>query len=183
MTDRQATLTEVEGKGETEDDSGVEDDENRGALRDLLAEYHGWMADRADAYDPETELDADLGSLDRDPDSWAWVARAAGASDPAGCVLLYGETEELAEFKRLYVRPAHREDGVGRELVEAVIDRARAEGFETLGLTTPPWSEAAHALYESMGFERTPPYPETRLPERHHDEAIFMQFDLTGDSA
>jgi len=30
-----------------------------------------------------------------------------------------------------------------------------------------------------MGFERTDPYPETRLPERYHDEAIFVQFDLS----
>lgn len=164
--------------------ASVEADEDRSALRELLGEFHGWMADRAgefydskaEQYDSGDELAEDFDSLDRESESWAWVARAE--RDPAGCVLLYGETDELAEFRRLYVRPAHRDEGVGRQLVRRVIDRARTEGYETLGLTTPPWSETAIALYESMGFERVPPYPETRLPERFHDEAIFMQREL-----
>lgn len=155
----------------------VDSDEDRPVLRELLQEFHEWMADQAgDVYDPDDELAEDFGSLDEEAESWAWVARAD--REPAGCVLLYGETDELAEFRRLYVRPAHRGEGVGRRLVGRVIDRAQAEGYETLGLTTPPWSEAAIALYESLGFERTPPYPETRLPKRYHDEAIFMRLDL-----
>lgn len=150
---------------------------DRGALRDLLTEFHEWMAEHAgDVYDPEAELAEDRRSLEEEEESWAWVARRDGT--PAGCVLLYGQTDELAEFRRLWVPPDHRGEGVGRELVRVVVEKAREQGYETLGLTTPPWSEAAHALYESMGFERTPPYPETRLSEEHHDEAIFMQFDL-----
>ena len=156
----------------------VESGEDEPALRNLLAEFNEWMAGYAgDAYDPDDELAEALDSLDEESESWAWISRVGG--EPAGCVLLYGETDELAEFRRLYVRPAHRGEGVGRRLVRTVVDRARAEGYETLGLTTPPWSESAQALYESMGFERTPPYPETRLAERHHDEAIFMQLDLS----
>lgn len=155
----------------------VESDRDRSALRELLVEFHEWMAERAgDIYDPDEELAEDFDSLADDPGSRAWVARVE--EDPAGCVLLYGLSDELAEFRRLYVRPAYRGEGVGRRLVERAIDRARAQGYETLGLTTPPWSEAAQELYESMGFERTPPYPETRLPERYHDEAIFMRLDL-----
>jgi GNAT superfamily N-acetyltransferase len=145
----------------------------------LLAEYHRWMAAHADGYDPDAELAADRRSLATEPGARAWVARVDG--DPAGCVLLYVGPDGPAEFKRLYVRPAHREKGVGRALVRTVVDRARAAGARTLGLTTPPWSESAHALYESMGFERTGPYPGTRLPERYHDEAIFMRLDLFGD--
>ncbi|WP_137285962.1 GNAT family N-acetyltransferase [Halorussus salinisoli] len=158
--------------------TAVESDRERSALRELLREFHEWMAEHAgDAYDPDDELAEDFGSLDGETESWAWIARTE--RDPSGCVLLYGETDELAEFRRLYVRPAYRGEGVGRRLVRTAIDRARARGYETLGLTTPPWSEAAAALYESMGFERTPPYPETRLRERYHDEAIFMQLDLS----
>lgn len=156
----------------------VESDEDRSALRELLQEFHEWMADHAgDAYDPDEELAEDFDSLDDEPESWAWLARAE--RDPAGCVLLYGQSDELAEFRRLYVRPSHRGEGIGRKLVRKTIDRARTRGYETLGLTTPPWSETAAALYESMGFERVPPYPETRLPERYHDEAIFMRLDLS----
>lgn len=156
--------------------TAVDSEDDR--LRSLLVEFHEWMVDHAgDVYDPETELAEDLRSLEREAESWAWIARFDGT--PTGCVLLYGETDDLAEFKRLWVRPAHRGKGIGQALTQTVVDAARAHGYGTLGLTTPPWGEAAHALYESMGFERTPPYPETRLPERYHDDAIFMQFDLT----
>lgn len=170
--------------GQSTEIAWVESEEDESTLRELLEEFHAWMAGHAgDAYDPDDELAEALGSLAEEPESWAWVARVE--RDPAGCVLLYGESDELAEFRRLYVRPSHRGEGVGRRLLRTVIDRARAEGYETLGLATPPWSESAHALYESLGFERTPPYPETALAERHHDEAIFMQLDLSesGDGA
>lgn len=174
MTEQSTEITPVES-----------DDDGRSALRELLTEFHEWMADHAserydastEIYDPDAELAEDFDSLAEEAESWAWLARTE--EEPAGCVLLYGESDELAEFRRLYVRPAHRGEGVGRRLVRTVIDRGRTEGYETLGLTTPPWSESARALYESMGFERVPPYSETRLPERFHDEAIFMRLDLS----
>lgn len=154
----------------------VETPADEAALERLLSDYHDWMAGHDDRYDPEPELAEDLESLAAEPDSWAWLARRDGAA--VGCVLLYGETDEIAEFKRLWVDPAARGEGVARSLLERVIDRARLEGYGTLGLTTPPWSEAAQALYGSLGFERVPPYPETRLPEQYHPEAIFMQLEL-----
>lgn len=154
----------------------VDSEENQSALRELLMEFHEWMAEHDDIYDPEEELTEDFESLERERESWAWIARSDGT--PAGCVLLYGETDTLAEFRRLWVRPIHRGTGIGRALTRTVIEKTQSRGYETLGLTTPPWAEASHALYESLGFERTPPYPETRLPEKHHDKAIFMQLSL-----
>lgn len=165
MTDSPMTITAVDA------------DDDRHVLRNLLEAFHGWMNDNAnEAYDTAAELAEDLRSLEREAESRAWIARFDGT--PAGCVLLYGVTEDLAEFKRLWVSPEYRGEGIGRALTRTVIDEARMQAYETLGLTTPPWSEAAHALYQGMGFERTPPYPETRLPERYHDDAIFMQLDL-----
>lgn len=154
----------------------VDSKANQSVLRELLVEFHEWMAEHDDVYDPENELSEDFESLEREPESWAWIGHTEG--EPAGCVLLYGETETVAEFRRLWVRPTHRGTGIGRALTQTVIEQAQSQGYETLGLTTPPWADASHALYESMGFEQTPPYPETRLPEKHHDQAIFMQLSL-----
>lgn len=156
----------------------VETEAHRSDLWTLLGEFHEWLRDNVPhEYDPEAGLARDRRSLPRESESCAWVARHDGG--PAGCVLLYGENDDLAEFQRLWVRPAHRGHGIGRQLTRRVIDEAQARGYETLGLTTPPRGEAAHALYESLGFERTPPYPETRLDEAYHEHAIFMQLDLT----
>lgn len=153
---------------------------DREVLGALLEEFHAWMAAHAPGvYDPAAELQEDFESLAAEPESWAWIGHVD--EEPAGCVLLYGETDRLAEFRRLWVRPAARGRGLGRDLTETVVDRARREGYEVLGLTTPPWAEQSHALYESLGFERTAPYPETRLDEAHHDDAIFMVLSLVGD--
>lgn len=158
------------------------DGADQAPIRTLLSEFHQWLSETVPVdYDPAMGLEKDVRSQAEDAESWAWVAYHDG--EPAGCVLLYGETDDLAEFRRLWVRPEHRGHGIGRRLTRTVIDRARAEEYETLGLTTPPQGTAAHSLYESLGFERTTPYPETRLDEQHHDEAIFMQLDLaSGES-
>lgn len=155
----------------------VETEAQRADLWTLLGEFHGWLETHVPhEYDPADGLASDREALASEPTYAGWIARHG--DEPVGCVLLYGLTDDLAEFGRLWVRPSHRGHGIGRILTRTVVDEARSRGHETIGLTTPPWSDAAHDLYESMGFERTPPYPETRLPERYHDDAIFMQLDL-----
>lgn len=150
----------------------------------LLREFHEWLRTNVPQdydYDVEEGLATDRRSFVIHSAFWAWLARQG--EEPLGCVLLYGVTDDFAEFGRLWVKQSHREHGIGRRLTRMVIDEARTRGYETLGLTTPPWSEAAHELYESLGFERVPAYPETRLPEKYHDDAIFMKLELTGAEA
>ncbi|GLZ14798.1 N-acetyltransferase [Actinomadura sp. NBRC 104425] len=61
-----------------------------------------------------------------------------------------------AEFRMLAVVERARGRGVGRALVEACLDRARAAGLSGLRLVTQHNMPAAHRLYERMGFRRTP---------------------------
>jgi ribosomal protein S18 acetylase RimI-like enzyme len=44
--------------------------------------------------------------------------------------------------------------GIGRRLIEAMIDRARVLGCATVDLTSRPSREAANHLYESVGFQK-----------------------------
>jgi len=64
----------------------------------------------------------------------------------------------VAEVKRLYVQPAHRGEGWGKHLAQAVIDEARAIGYRELKLDTLGWMTAARALYASFGFRECKPY-------------------------
>ncbi len=81
------------------------------------------------------------------------VKTESGWGEPAGCVALRRVDDRRAEPKRLYVRPGYRGIGLGRALLEWVMNEARAAGyFELVGDTMPQMSQAL-ALYRQMGFE------------------------------
>lgn len=82
----------------------------------------------------------------------------------AGCAGLRALQDDAGEMKRLYVRPAFRQVGVGRALVDAIVDAAREAGFHTLRLDTLPSMTSAQALYRRLGFVETPPYNDKYLP-------------------
>ena len=177
--------------------AAVDPNDQGSALETLLTEYHTWLAQEAcewaadrdaagagtDATEPlpnDGEYDppaaaAEDGATITDPEADAWAFLARNDGDAAGVVFLYGVSKDMAEIKRLYVRPEHRGEGVGRALCQAAIDAASEGRYRQVGLTTPPWSKGAHALYEELAFEYTDPYPETALPEKLHDDALFMQ--------
>lgn len=58
-----------------------------------------------------------------------------------------------AQFRLLAVDPAARNRGAGRALVRACIERA---GNRPMCIYTSRWMEAAHRLYERLGFARRP---------------------------
>lgn len=57
-----------------------------------------------------------------------------------------------ARIEDVVVDEGARGRGIGRELTQAAIDRARAAGAKSVGLTSRPSREAANGLYRSMGF-------------------------------
>ena len=81
-------------------------------------------------------------------------------ADPVGCVCLRERSRDVSEMKRLYVRPEQRRKGLAMLLSTACVRQARAMGYQTIVLDTLPDMEAAHRVYESLGFRPIPAYYE-----------------------
>ena len=88
-------------------------------------------------------------------DTEVLLARAGG--NPVGLAVLrlrpaLWSTALECYLAELYIAPAHRGHGLGRSLMEAAIDVARARGADYMDLGTAETDSAARALYESLGF-------------------------------
>jgi len=92
----------------------------------------------------------------------------------AGCIALRKLEPSVCEMKRLFIRPAYRGKGLGRLLVESIIDEARQLGYTRMRLDTLPGRmDPAIALYRSIGFLEIDPYYENPVAD-----AKFMQLEL-----
>jgi acetyltransferase len=85
-----------------------------------------------------------------------------------------------AEVQRVAVAAAARRSGVGRELMEAVEEIARARGLSLLWLTTHDGSEAG-AFYEAVGYTELGVMPDySQRPDGSLAPAAFYYKVLRG---
>ena len=141
------------------------------AAKELLLEYgdfvalqpgvasfcHGTLKQEAAAL-PKSYMDKGGGAI-----------IAFAASQPTGFVAWRSFTNPALshawELKRLWLRPNARGLGIGRALVQAVIDRALAAQKSAILLDTEPQSMAsAYRLYQKMNFSECPAYNGCALP-------------------
>jgi GNAT superfamily N-acetyltransferase len=69
-----------------------------------------------------------------------------------GCAGLRRHGEDVVEIKRMFVRSAHRRHGHARNLLLALEDRARDNGFRRVVLETGLAQPEAIAFYTSEGY-------------------------------
>jgi GNAT superfamily N-acetyltransferase len=95
-----------------------------------------------------------------------------------GCGGLRPIAPGVAEIKRMYLRPEARGRGLGRHLLEALLDAARKVGYQETQLDTDGLMPAAVGLYRTAGFRPCDPYPESEIPVALHDRWLFLRRDL-----
>ena len=132
----------------------------------LYAQEHGWNGEFEAmvaeigaafirAFDPAREV--------------CWIAERDGAI--LGSAFVVRQDERVAKLRLVYVEPSARGHGVGRALVRAAIDFARARGYATMTLWTNDILHAARRIYETEGFLLV-------AEEKHHSFGV----DLVGQS-
>lgn len=82
----------------------------------------------------------------------AWIAELDGRI-VGSIFLMKSDSASVGKLRLLYVDPGARGHGLGRRLVRACIERARALGYASLTLWTNDILSAARKIYQAEGFE------------------------------
>ena len=92
------------------------------------------------------------------------IAEAKAA--PVGCAFFAAETEEIGRLRLFYLEEAWRGRGLGRQMLDRVLDHARRHGFASLRVSTFDRHEAACRLYRAAGFREAVGEPSIAFGQR-----------------
>ena len=146
-------------------------DEHLAVARTLIDEYGRTL----DVDEARPLVDHDLAELPGvyAPPRGALLLAYLDDGQPVGCVAMRPWRGDVCEMKRLYVRPAGRGKGVGKELAMRIIEIARHNGYKAMRLDTLGSMHAAVELYRALGFKEIEPYTENPLPTARHMELLL----------
>jgi GNAT superfamily N-acetyltransferase len=140
-------------------------------MQQLLREYQDWLGVDLCFQSFEDELEA-LPVKYAQPTGDMLIARVNGKV--AGCISWYPVEQQIAEIKRLYVRPAFRGQGIGRKLFVHAIDKIRDYGYRAVRLDSLERLSEAKKLYESFDFRPISPYNDNPLPDVYYMELSLV---------
>lgn len=142
-----------------------------GHIADVIAlshEYVTWMLDTLKQTYPDVDTESFLQAHSYEnvqarfpgeyvpPDGRLLLALNEGKV--CGCIALAKWSDTICEMQTLFVRPAYRGMGIGKELVMVVIGMATKIGYHTMRLDTLAFMTGAQDLYKSLGFYAIEPY-------------------------
>jgi putative acetyltransferase len=141
------------------------------SVRTLFREYADSLGFDLCFQSFEQEL-ADLPGPYAPPSGCLLLARVG--REAAGCVAMTKLDDGVCEMRRLYVRGPFRGTGLGRTLVEQIIQEAKRLDYRAIRLhTLPSVMRSAVTLYRLLGFRDMPAYGFNPVPG-----ALFMELSL-----
>lgn len=90
---------------------------------------------------------------------------------PIACGSFKRYRDEVAELKRVFVRATYRKNGLGKEIIKKLVERAKIKGYKKLILETGKPMKSAISLYRSMDFYEINNYG----PYKNMTESICME--------
>ncbi|MCG8365268.1 MAG: GNAT family N-acetyltransferase [Pseudanabaenales cyanobacterium] len=169
----------------------VESEEQKVQAGALIREYLEWLNERirrdyAIEFDVEAMVNSDLSAPDKfhPPDGRFYIVQYGDKIAGVGC--LKKLEDGGGEIQRMYVAPAFRGKGIGRAIVDRLIDDALSIGYRRLKLESLEFLEAAHSLYRSVGFHEIHPYADNSMEsyqsaeqlDQYYAITVFMEKDL-----
>ena len=89
-----------------------------------------------------------------------------------GCAGIRKLDSNIAELKRMFIKPAYQKQGTGKALLQNAVELARALDYKAIRLDTLNYMTAAIKLYKNYGFYEIPAYY-----DNPNETAIY--FELT----
>jgi ribosomal protein S18 acetylase RimI-like enzyme len=118
----------------------------------LVAELEAYLSPQ---YPPVSQHGLSVDQLIKEKVAF-YVLRSDGK--PAGCGGIQCFGTDYAELKRFYVRPAFRNNGLGKNLLRHLEEFARAQGISVVRLETGIHQHEAIRLYEQAGYKEIPAF-------------------------
>lgn len=151
----------------------------RDALGPLMVDYYAVMqAKLTNAGGPQVDTGGLLDEIWANmppylpPQGQIFLAHAGDRL--VGCGFLRRIRPDAAEMKRLFVLPECQGHGLGRRLIEARIDAARAMGLSDLYADTVIGNDDMLRLYQRLGFRHTDRYPENAHPPERSPWLVYL---------
>ena len=137
-------------------------------------------------FDVDAMVDSDLTDDDKfsPPNGRFYLVKFNNQTAGVGC--LKKLQNRVGEIQRMYVLPEFRGHGIGRAIVNRLVDDARLIGYSKLKLESLEFLNSAHALYRSIGFKEINPYAKNSMAsfqaqeqlDKYYAITVFMEMDI-----
>jgi len=152
-------------------------------IREIYWEYLQWANTAIHAefninFDIVTMLEEDMQHLDKFMPPDGRLLLGYFGPDLAGIACLKALTPNIGEVKRMYVRPVQRRAGMGRALLNQLLQEAQYIGYQIVRLDSARFMREAHQLYRSVGFKEIAAYEGSEIPIEYQKHWVFMEMSL-----
>ena len=152
-------------------------------IRELFWEYLQWANAKVEenfhvSFDIAAMLEEDMNTLDKFMPPKGRLLLGYVEDKSMGIACLKALTDRIGEVKRMYVRPEARNRGIGRALLQQLMEEARQLGYERVRLDSARFMTEAHQLYRTNGFREIQAYEGSEIPKEFQSHWIFMEREL-----
>jgi N-acetylglutamate synthase-like GNAT family acetyltransferase len=121
----------------------------------LIMEYIKWLNMDLSFQNIDDELN-NFPEKYKEPGGAFYIAKYG--NNIIGCVGLKKLDTEICEMKRLFVNDNYKGKGIGKKLVEIIINEGKIKDYKKIRLDTINTMETALKIYYKYGFYKIEPY-------------------------